>query len=91
MRLVTKLPRKLRKKVVKGIRDDKFNDEFYLSLKGLSNDEKFKDALMCEFPEEKPIKIEILSKILKYKFSKFPYLKKLHIETLKKYKNNIPK
>jgi hypothetical protein len=38
MRLVTKLPRKLRNKIVKGIRDDKFNDEFYINLKGLSND-----------------------------------------------------
>jgi hypothetical protein len=26
MRLVAKLPRKLRKKIVKGIRDDKFNE-----------------------------------------------------------------
>ena len=41
-----------------------------------------------EFSFEKPPKYEILAKILKYDFSHVPYLKKLHIEGLKKFNTN---
>jgi hypothetical protein len=39
MLLVSKLPKRLLQKIVKGIREDKLSDEFYGNLKGLSSDE----------------------------------------------------
>ena len=43
---------------------------------------------MKEFTLEKPPKFEVLAKILNYEFSRLPFLKKLHIEGLKKFTTN---
>ena len=47
-----------------------------------------KKYFASEFSFEKPPKFEILAKLLKYDFCHLPYLKKLHIEALKKFNNN---
>ena len=70
------------------MKDDKFQSEFYRNLGGLAENQKLKSYFEKEFSFEKPPKYEILAKILKYEFSHVPYLKKLHIEGLKKFNTN---
>ncbi len=51
----------------------------------MSKNEDMKTLFMEEFPESKPLKLEIFAKIIKYEFAKVPYLRKLHEEALNFY------
>ena len=57
-------------------------------MEGLSDNEEIKKLFLEEFPEDKPPKFSVLTKILKYNFSRIPYLKKLHAVALATYKNS---
>ena len=56
MNKVTALPMKLKKKIIKGIRDQKFANDFYNNLDGIANDQIMKELFLNEFPESKPPK-----------------------------------
>lgn len=83
---VKKLPVVLCKKVVRAMKDDKLKEDFYKNLEGLSENEELQKWFFIEFPEDKPPKYSVLTRLLKYKFARLPYLKKLHIQALAAYK-----
>lgn len=88
MKKVKELPSILKRKLVRGMKEDRFPEEFYKNLEGLSTDEEMKKLFLEEFPETSPPKLETLSKVLQYQFSRIPYLKKMHSDALSSYKEN---
>lgn len=85
LKRVKNLPLKLIKSIVQSIRSDKLSPEIYKNLELLSKNEDMKRLFMEEFPEDRPLKLEIFAKMIKYEFARVPYLKKLHEEALNYY------
>lgn len=79
---IKKAPNCLIRKIIEGIRKDKLPVDFYDNLQAFSESEIMKQSFSEEFPEERPPKIEVLGKILRYKFAQMPYLKRVHEEAL---------
>ena len=81
----THLPALLSRKICRAIREDKLSEDFYANLAGLSEDEGMKNSFLNEFPEDRPPRYPTLTRVLPYKFSRLPYLKKMHTDALEAY------